>query len=58
MRIMRVQALEGTVDKRTIGWLLSEFGTKILVSGVAVYAAVQAAHAVHSFFSTMGHLPL
>lgn len=55
---MRVQALEGTVDKRTIGWLLSEFGTKILVLGVAIYVAATAYHFIHNAFSSMGHLPL
>ena len=55
---MHVQALEGIVDKRTIGWLLSEFGTKVLVLGVAIYAAVSAFRFIHSAFSSMGHLPL
>lgn len=46
------------MDKRTIGWLISEFGVKLGVFGMAVYAAAQAAHFIHTAFAAMGDMPL
>lgn len=43
------------MDKRTIGWLISEFGTKIIIFGLACWMACEVIGKLVSVAHTVGN---